>query len=477
MIHLLVLAWAITSEPSPGPPSEQFTDRVRILAAGLTAADPQQRARAEQQILALGPDAAEPLLAILKTADPTQAEAIDRLLPRFGPEAIATLVVAPGRTGPYRQQEAREAALEAVARMGERAFPEIRKLLDSDYEGRRGFGIGALRRMGPLAMQELQALLKHHRQDVRSSAAYVLAGLRDPRSADAQLAGLASGDAGVQSSSAEGLAALGDRRSIEPLLGLVDSPSVGLRMSVVAALGTLYEPRVRSPLVHAMRHDSEVVVRNIAANALISQRGDPLAMRLGRRYRPPTISPDVEDPERLVHMLRLVITGFLIYGVLWAGAQWSRGWLPWPIWLSAIGVAAVGYHWGFRAVAMTPSVERWLLLIAVPASAGLAFMIGPKAKVLLIPLAGFVLSAGLTAVGAATGVLGWLFLSWLAPRFLVAVLLATGVVATVQMFRPSGERQTLWRFRIAALLGLAAFYAGYVLGWRSLWGGQPPSLL
>lgn len=476
MIHLLALALAAASGASPGPPSEQLTDRVRILAAGLTAADPHQRARAEQQILALGPEGTEPLLVILKTADPAQAEAIDRLLPRFGPEAIPTLVVAPARTGPYTQV-AREAALEAVARMGQSAFPDIRKLLDSDYEGRRGFGIGALRRMGPLAREELTALLRHPRQDVRSSAAYVLAGFRDPRSADALLDGLASGDASVQSSSAEGLAALGDRRAIEPLLGLLDSPSVGLRMSVVAALGKLYEPRIRSPLVHAMRHDSEVVVRNIAANALISQRGDPLAMRLSRRYRPPTISPDVEDPERLVHMLRLVMTGFLIYGALWAGARWSRGWLPWPIWLSAVSVAAVGFYWGFRAVAVTPTVERWLLQIAVPASAGLALAIGPKTKVLLIPLAGFGLSVCLTVVGAATGVLGWLFLSWLAPRFLVAVLLATSVVAIVQMFRPLGDRQTLWRFRVAALLGLAAFYAGYVIGWRALWGGQAPSLL
>jgi HEAT repeat protein len=429
-----------------------------------------ERAETEMELLTLGPEAVEPLIDIAKAADGSQLEAVRAILPRYGPAAIQRLYWAPRRSA-VGQEVAKEEAQAAVAQMREAAFPELRKFIEAGHESPLVFAMGVFRRMGPVAVSEVTPLLKHPSQEVRRSAAGLLATLADPRSSDALREALSSNDGAVQMYAAQALGELHDRRSVEILLSLLDDPDLRPRAAAAGALGRMYEPRFLQPLVRLARTDPEMSVRGAAATALVKWNQDPVAQRLGRRYRPLQRSPAFQEVLRLRERLSLVLTALMICLAVWLpmktpadGHMWHR---PAAAWLAVAGVACFGFLWGRVFEGMSEDLERLLLLFCVPATAVLMLLAGPTLRWMLVPFAGIVLGLGVAFLGAAAGMLGWVYGTMLAPKVVTAFFLAAPMAAwwTGRRIDPGRMRS----FRYLALLATAAFYAGYGTGWWALW--------
>ncbi len=460
----------------PSPPPEAFNRKVRTLAQQLTSDDAKRRERAEEELLALGPEAAAPLLLMVKNADPAQLEAIRSILPKYGPAAVEGLYRAVLRASLERALE--DEVVRAVAKIGASALPEVDRLLDSEPFF-RSFAIGVLREMGPAGLPHLVRLLEHPDHEVRASAATLLGSVADPRATDALLAALQGEDPTVWGAAADGLGSLGDRRAMERLLHLTEAANVGTRESVVVALGRMYERRLLGVLVQVARHDVAVSVRAAATSALITRSHDRVAIRLGRRYKPPDTDPMSQGTIQLASVMRLLLTGLALYGLLWAGVKFSSGagWrgVPRSVWWGAAGVAAVGFVWS-RVVVGINGLDEWLvLLVAAPAALFLAWFAVSGLRVLLVPA----LSVVLVMVGVLP-LASYLYNTTRDVRVLVVLawavapgLLVLSVIAALVLEWRRGrraDRAVRAPMRRAARLGALGFYAGYGIGWLALWG-------
>lgn len=479
----LFLATFLSLGTPPAAPTPELVARAKVLVQELSAEDPRARSRAEEELLGLGPEAAEALLLLFRRVDAPEQEAIRSLLPKYGPSAIERIYFG-GIRDVYRERLAEEESFMAVARMGEVAIPEVMRLIDSGpktaptntvsgLDGLQGFGVGVLRRIGPNAVPQLASLLSHSNANVRRSAAAILPDIDDPRSRDALLGGLSSPDGGVRMYAAVGLGRLRERRAVEPLLKRLHDESDMVRGSAAAALARMYEPRFRGPLVRMARSDVPPS-RETAARALLEWSHDPIAERLARRYRPINIDPVAETPIKLRLTLELFVTALVLYLVLWAGAKLTgKGglwWLPWALWASGGVALALGFFWGRVIVEVSGRVELLLLFAWVPAAACLAWL-GGGLKPLLLPAAGLGLGAIVLMLSPLLR-LGFAGLLWVAIPQVPRLLIGSSVLALVWGWwcgrRLDAEKRTA--FRRSAWVGTATFYVGYGVGSLALWG-------
>ena len=143
--------------------------------------------------------------------------------------------------------------------------------------------------------------------------------------------------------------------------------------------------------------------------------------------------------------------------------------MPKSVWASAGAIAFGGFLWGRVLVGVSGRMEWVLLAAIVPATAWVAWMAGLTLKPLLVPALGLVLTLVLMlVVGPLLGIMWWLYLVWLASRVWWVVLVVAVIVAWWLGRRT--DRELLAPVRRAAVVGTAAFYAGYGLGWLALWG-------
>jgi len=385
---------------------------VRPLVARLVSSDASGRMTAERALLEMGPDAVFPLLEILAQGNLAEVEPIRELLPKYGPAAIQALAEAGSRDyGGMNRRVMWNAAAEAVVRMGEPAVPVI-------IEGFKNPGplfsfstqvLARMQEQGGGATQLLIPLLDSPQEDVRRRAAAILGNHPDPRAFDALLAALHSEDSTVRTYAARGLGYLGDPRATDALLAMVGDPTFA-REAAIGALGRMYEPSFRTMLARVARGDKEVSVRDAAANWLL-RSGDPLAMRLGRRYMPIALSPARQVAIELRYAVMLSVTFLAVLGIAFWALLYRRG----PegprraiVALAACALGLGGVLWGGSITNVTAIVEHLLLLLVVPLAGAAVYLFGPPAK--------------------------------------------------------------LERFRLPFITSVSAFYLGYGAGWLWLWG-------
>jgi HEAT repeat protein len=355
---------------------------------------------------------------------PLSAEA-RRLLPIFGPAAIDKLLEVSARDyerPPRRRQE----AIAAIARMGKPALPRILEIFTTENGNVLGHcSSGVLAQMGTPAIEPLIALSRHPTSEVRVQTVTILANIyyKDPRVFSVFMEGLTSENGAVRMYSAMGLGALRDHRTADGLLKALDSPSVGAREAAAYALAHIYEPRFLKPLVMMARNDPKSSARDAAANAL-KNSGDPLAKRLGLRYEPMDADPAGETAAILTYYLFFVVTGGILLLVGCIGVPLARLDVLFIRYV-AFGFATLvcgplGFAWGRLLMRISAEAERTLLFFVVPVTALLGF-------------------------------------------FLVALVFIT--------LHAIGRRIS-GRLRCVILWSnaIAAFYAGYGIGWLALWG-------
>jgi HEAT repeat protein len=463
---LLVLLAALATPPVPVPP--QLRADVVRLTADLDSSAPETVAAAEHQLLDLGSDASGALLAALHDASPARGGMIRALLPRFGPAAVARLYWTSARDLAY-WRGAHDEAVRAVAAMGEPALPELRRLLETGWAA--GFVADALGAMGDAGRNELHALAGHPQSRLRVAAMASLARHADARSARVFRAGAESKEAEVRLHAVRGLGALASPEFADVLAERLKDREPTVRAEAVAALTRNRSARQRTLLAGVARDDVKVSVRWAAAHALLAADGDPWAARLGRRYLPTTTADPEEGPPRLALMLRLTFAGLLVYLVAWLGAR-RQPEMPWAgdVPGAAAAMLAIGVYWGRFAVGLDGAFERLLLWVCVPAVAWVCWFAGPRLRVLSLPATG--LGAVVLALALAP-LAGFVLSVWAQARapLWIAASLASALALAVWAGRGL-DSIVLRRFRRAALVVLAAFYAGYALGWAALWAGS-----
>lgn len=473
------------------PLGTEATDaEIRTIAEGLLAQDPKAREEAQRRLLALGPSGVAPLFRIASKGPMPLALAIKELMPRFGPASIEPLCDAAKALAWELQSPAVHPmwifAGEVMAAIGDQALPGLLRMFqrrgwqESHYAACAGT---ALAQMPTIAAPALAAYLKDPREDVRRNAATLLARFRDPRTVDALIEGLKSPDSGVRLYSARGLGDMREERAIEPLLAMMGSDSgVEGRRAAAAALGKMYQPRFREPLAQMARFGDERDVRETAANVLIYS-GYPKAARIGRRYKPPNVG--VDDWWMVIgwYAHAILLTAMLVYLLIWAGAKHLTGSRPdWALllqasWGAAVALLVFGFLWGRVFTGLSVWAEWSLLLLGLPATAGFAWLVGTRARLLrrvaVSYIGTYLVGIGIVVAGALVSgpvafILGLVVGPYLMPVSLAFALLVA-VVSAVSVYRREGST-TPRAFRLAAVAGTGVFYLGYGLGWLALWG-------
>lgn len=300
------------------------------------------------------------------------------MLTAAGPDAIDRLLEAGNLSGydhPWRLEE----AMAAVARMGPAVLPRILETFTTTNPAGSGFGFagGVLSRMDGLAVEPLIPLLRHPTLQVRHTAASILANLAARRAYDALLESLGSEDVAVRMECARALGNIGDRRASSRLLERPHDRSWGVRQAAAAALGKLYEPRFLRPLARLARSDEEILVRDTAANVLMHHSGDPVAVRVGRRYKPYGLSPERQPWIVLGFGIRFALTVVVMLGlgfrVVRAAKRLGRThW--WSVAMAASVVGGVGFLWGFVVEHIWGVIENLVLLGLMPLFAGAGYL-------------------------------------------------------------------------------------------------------
>jgi hypothetical protein len=457
----------------PDPPSPELGAKVARIAPSLLAPDARQRGRAEQELLNLGPRATEPLIELMKTASTPERDAIRALLPRFGPAALESLYWAPFRN-PFHAEEAKKESRAAVARMGPQVLPYLKPIVDADNSGAEDFLGGVLAQMKPVPVEYLSSLLPHPSAHARSVAARLLAGLPTDGTSPALLDSLNSVDATVRRLAAQALGERKDVRALGPLLSLLKDDSWPVRAQAAGALAKMYQRQLLTPLVGLARGDEQILVRDTTSDALILWTKDPVAIRLGRRYRPISVDPIAGMLLAAATAFVLLATGLAMYVATWigvcrAGSQKSGG-IASTV-LLAIGVlAAFGVFWGGVVTGISGPIEYVLLWAVVPAFAWMGYW-APGLKILRVPAWGggaILVSIVVVSFAGYSGIVRWLNVMWLAPRLIAGVAILTLVLAW--WWGRGTDPSTRTNVRLATALGVTAFYAGYGTGWAALWG-------
>jgi hypothetical protein len=351
-----------------------------------------------------------------------------RLLPAFGPGAINALMDVAMRD--YERPRRRyQVATAAVAAMGRPALPRMLELFTTAeshaIDSRWYFSAETLSQMGTSTVDPLIPLVKHPTEEVRRRATWILAFVhfRDPRVFPVLMEGLKSEDQEVRMDSAVGLGRIRDHRAADALLLALNSRFSGARETAAGALGAIYEPRFLGPLIELARYDPERMVRQKASHVLMNS-GDPLAIRLGRRYEPMDIDPAGETAAVLTYNLFFVVTGGILLLVGCVGVPLARidsRFLQYMAFgFATLVCGPLGFAWGRLLMRISAEAEQRLLLFVVPVTALLGF-------------------------------------------FLVALVFITSKAFGRHI---SGRSRCVILWSTA----IAAFYAGYGIGWLALWG-------
>lgn len=403
-------------------PSSAADTRVRALEEVLKDEKRAIRRAALQGLVRDGKGAVASLLLEAEKNDPAALGRARRDLVAMGPDALPAICVAAqelsrGSVFMYETPIWQFATKEVGPAFGPAAVPKLGEMFQSDEHYYRQCAKIALEAMPQEAVPVLIPLLKSDNEKVRGEAVYLLAGLADSRAADAFLEGLNSRDHGVRMYAAAGLGRIRDRRAIDGLLRLLDDDGPMVREFASGALGAMWERRFFVPLVKLLRTDPQLGVRDAAAEVLIRDSHDPLAIRVAKRYRPLSIDPGHQDTIHLANFIRLAVTVSLLYGffciAMWLFARGKLSRLPAS---SLVSVAALlaGFLWGFLMYGVTPAQERLLLLLFIPVTALWGSAVGP------IPVS---------------------------------------PIASERGF-----------FRRTWALTIGSFYVGYGIGWLALWG-------
>lgn len=241
----------------------------------LADADYQVRAEAAKTLDNLGPEAVRPLAEALRARDGRLHQAWRALRLRITPQATP---------GPELAR-VREQAAGLLARLGPAASGAapvlVETLADPDSEVRRAVQ-GALGRVGPAAVPELVAGLRHAQPMVRRQAAELLAQRAQFGDAiDAALGPLAAslGDhhPGVRQAAATSLGAFPNlpQTVVDRLEGAAADPAIEVRLAAIVPLGGLsVEPGKARIILKRLIVDPEPRVKVQAARALWRQTGE-----------------------------------------------------------------------------------------------------------------------------------------------------------------------------------------------------------
>jgi hypothetical protein len=175
------------------------------------------------------------------------------------------------------------------------AAPLALLLADAESSEHRFFARLALAKLGADAVPVLAPLLSHRDSAVRADAAWSLASSPTPRARDALLQGTRSPDSTVRAHTTGGLCRLRDSTLAPVLVDLTRDASPYVRETAVTCLAGVYQPAFRRRLGWLACCDADLLVRYGAAEALTRQTTDPVAQRIGGRYRPLDLSPATES--------------------------------------------------------------------------------------------------------------------------------------------------------------------------------------
>jgi hypothetical protein len=341
----------------------------------LGSPDAADRASADREIRALGTAAIPQLLDAAAGPNLLTAEPARELLTALGPSAIEALNRA-GMVGYYDHRQRYEEALDAVARMGPEVLPRMVEIFTTSHTGGSlfGFSVGVMARLR--AVETLIPFLKHPKPRLREQAAGLLANLADPRAHDACVEGLSSEDATVRMMCARLLGNIRAHDAADALLARLSDDAFTVREEAASALGAIYERRFLPPLARLARSDGHRTVRNTAANILIRYSEEPIAIRVGKRYKPWGISPAQQPAILFGFGVRMALTSaFLIAFAVWLmrlpgrPAGDARRVLGTMVFI-ALGL---GFLWGFVVDNIWGTLENILLFGVMPATAAFGY--------------------------------------------------------------------------------------------------------
>lgn len=429
-------------------------------------------------IVARGPSALPPLFDLAVRAGEIKRDAIRRVLARFGPDGVPLMYLALRHGDSWGAGTKEEVASDAVGIMGVAALPAVREVLAQRTPGSTRFAMLALRKLGPAGLRELVQLSRNPDEDVRQQATRELALSGDPLAGPTLVEGLGNGDPVVRRYAVIGLQRLPlqeepyVKKRILNCLWDIDAP---VREAALVASGGVYSPELRRRLVSMAISDPDEAVRKRAADVLAGQAGDPVAVRLGRRYAGGGEPGGVLDsPMLLTESLSYVFTGVLIYAIVWATGR--PGWekvtagAKRGTWAAVLGLALVGLFWGGLARGVSTREEFLFVVACFPVALMVCWLAGSRPFVLLFPAS----AVGLLLVGLILAPLGGIVILILAaamgPFLLVLNAVPTLVVAYALGRLVDVPTKRAVRTRTTA--GAVGLYAGYLAGWLYLWGWQ-----
>lgn len=474
LLCLLALAWP--EDPLRGwsaSPEEvaAVTRAVEQMSAGGAG-----EGEAIEAIVARGASALPPLLDLAVRADEKKRDAIRRVLARFGPDSVPLMYLALRHGHSSGTKE--EVASDAVGIMGVAALPAVREILAQRTPGSARFATLALRKLGPSGLRELVQLGRDPDEDVRQQATRELALSGDPLAGPTLVEGLGSGDPEIRRYAVIGLGRLplqeepDVRRRIVNCLWDVNG---AVRAAAIGAAGRWYSRELRPRLVSMMMGDPAESVRKGAADVLAAQDGDPVAVRLGRRYAGGGEPGGVLDsPMLLTESLSYMFTGVLIYVVVWATGRpgWERvkAGARRGTWATVLGLALVGLFWGGLARGVSAREEFLFLVACFPVALTVCWLAGSRPFVLAFPA----FAVGSLLVGLILAPFGGIVILILAAA-MGPFLLALNAVPTLVVAYALGrlvDAPTKRAVQARTAAGALGLYGGYFAGWLYLWGWQ-----
>jgi HEAT repeat protein len=190
-----------------------------------------------KRCVALGEQAIKPLIAAIYHWDKDVRKGAAGALVRIGTPTLKPLVQVLGSDLPH----ARSSAAWALGHMHEpRLAGPLTRLLDDPEQDVRLAVIGALVRLHAPS-EALILALKNDEPLVRKAAAWALGQQHDPRALGPLVHALQDEQADIRETATKALAALGDPRALEPLLALINDPDPQVRAAVGQATEHLYK--------------------------------------------------------------------------------------------------------------------------------------------------------------------------------------------------------------------------------------------
>lgn len=172
-------------------------------------------------------------------------------------------------------ESVRQAAAEALVRIGRAAFePLIEMLNDADWSV-RSLTVVILGRIGdPRAREPLVKALTDKNTTVRIYAAQALWRIGDTRAIELLIIALQDSNWSIQRTAAQAFGQIGDARAVEPLIALLKHQEVLVYKAAAEALGKISDVRVMDLLVPLLK-DTSAQTRKLVAELLQARGWQP----------------------------------------------------------------------------------------------------------------------------------------------------------------------------------------------------------